>query len=778
MKELLTEFFASLLGEAKEVRKPDTAKVSKGGKWYTADPESGGVYVGRVDRQTGKWIDATEEEKQADKERRASQKPAAKKGAAKKAPTRKQPVKQEPDAELTPRQQDIKAKLEEPDEDTNPAAVYNPEDVMQRAVVEARDDKQTYRALEVLASDEESRALNGEWVIDKKTKKRVKKPKVGMGGLAASTGETLCTQVQTEMANGRYSSDKARRTKPYKARQKKLQGEFERITELCEQGSKKACKAKESKERYYADLATMHGFFDADGAPDIGAAIDIEAEAQVWVEQRDKELAGTLAGKKFTSREARTSWLTAAFHSGHALLNNAPDNWDRTQPSRVLKANARTDGAVQTLLERKRDAAPKGSKERAHYENQLEVWAKFQSYHDTYMVYTDKDGRINVLNISNKKSSDLIDPHHNTTPIKRVRLFMEAARDAGLVTTGRGGDIAGPIARSEKRTRQMINENNSIVMDEQSGFGAIRPSSAGVMAQMMRYLPGAHNKATDGYYTKLIENKQFRAYLDRKGIKPNQIEKVMGALISYAKELRNSGAKVPEAVFYIAIKIGQMAQNFYKRQASGQSSEQIAETFGVDVELVDAVLGNADMEKMAEMKATHAAGLQGAYKLFTTDLYKLDGRSPDDDGDNGPHVETFIRGALSALHIDTYITNYDDNILIQSGAESTKPIDVRNCMAKLSGFKGDATTPEGRKKLLKHLGKKIKVEPGSDRMYLVSKEKDEEGNPKKVYIAEEMWRGSGAKSQKVTAGFGDDLRTCLKQEAGQRRLAKRSGKRK
>lgn len=85
MKELLTEFFASILGEAKEVKKPSNAKVSKGGKWYTADPESGGVYVGRV--SDGKWIDPTPEENQADKERRASQKPATqKKVTAKKVP--------------------------------------------------------------------------------------------------------------------------------------------------------------------------------------------------------------------------------------------------------------------------------------------------------------------------------------------------------------------------------------------------------------------------------------------------------------------------------------------------------------------------------------------------------------------------------------------------------------------------------------------------------------------------------------------------------------------
>jgi hypothetical protein len=50
--------YFSYLNEA-EVQKPRTAKVSKGGKWYTADPNQGGKYVGRI--EAGKWISAAQD---------------------------------------------------------------------------------------------------------------------------------------------------------------------------------------------------------------------------------------------------------------------------------------------------------------------------------------------------------------------------------------------------------------------------------------------------------------------------------------------------------------------------------------------------------------------------------------------------------------------------------------------------------------------------------------------------------------------------------------------
>ena len=77
MNELFNELITDivLLGEAvkkpkakpEKAKKPSDAKVSKGGKWYSADPEAGGEYVGRY--VGTKWIDATPEEKAKEKQK-------------------------------------------------------------------------------------------------------------------------------------------------------------------------------------------------------------------------------------------------------------------------------------------------------------------------------------------------------------------------------------------------------------------------------------------------------------------------------------------------------------------------------------------------------------------------------------------------------------------------------------------------------------------------------------------------------------------------------------
>ncbi len=91
MSELLTEFLTDILTEAADP-KPANAKYSSGGKWYTADPESGGEYVGRIEK--GKWVAATDAEKEQEKQKTVPQKSAAPQPALapKQEPKQKEPA--------------------------------------------------------------------------------------------------------------------------------------------------------------------------------------------------------------------------------------------------------------------------------------------------------------------------------------------------------------------------------------------------------------------------------------------------------------------------------------------------------------------------------------------------------------------------------------------------------------------------------------------------------------------------------------------------------------
>jgi hypothetical protein len=162
--------------------------------------------------------------------------------------------------------------------------------------------------------------------------------------------------------------------------------------------------------------------------------------------------------------------------------------------------------------------------------------------------------------------------------------------------------------------------------------------------------------------------------------------------------------------------------------------------------------------------------LEGVHKGFIASLHKADGTKPGQNAPNGPAVETYVAGTLRSLHIDTYITNYDDSVQIEMGGVGCVPADVRGCMANLSGFKGDISTPEGRVALNKHLTKNVKVDADSDAVYLLG------GDGKtRTYLASDTWRQAGS-SKKIATGFGRNLRGCLKKSVGQRNANKRNKK--
>jgi hypothetical protein len=95
------------------------------------------------------------------------------------------------------------------------------------------------------------------------------------------------------------------------------------------------------------------------------------------------------------------------------------------------------------------------------------------------------------------------------------------------------------------------------------------------------------------------------------------------------------------------------------------------------------------------------------------------------------------------------------------GGVGCTPIDVRGCMANLSGFKGDTKSEKGRADLINHLSKNVKVDSDSDAVYLIG------DNGQRTYIASDTWRQAGS-AKKIATAFGSNLRGCLKKSVGNR----------
>jgi len=633
------------------------------------------------------------------------------------------------------------------DSEENPEGLYDPNDELQSAVVDAKNPKELFSALDKLGEDEKDIMLD--------------KVKAGAGGPVASTGETLCTEAQTNMIQGRYNPKEVRSSTEYKA-------ELASVRNVM---SGTDTRAKTALTKELNNICDKMGYYNEDGSPDYELAMAIKAEADLYIKQNLPTFKETNVAKtKFKKEEDMVSWMKASFYSSYSLINNGPADWDRKKGNgRVMKANPRTQGATkQVLLDGLKNA--KTPEEKAHYENQLKVWNKFKGYHDTFLVYKNDKGLISVFHISNKKSDELDDPQNNTTPETRLANYQAAAREANL-----SPKAAKLVDKAQTTAMAGSADNDNIAKGAWNEIEDVN-----LITSLANRLPArGQTDVKDEYYTDLKGDKMVKDWYKKKygkdkweakwnAAKPNEI---IGVVMQIA-EAQDDISKLSGNFTKFLLKQGQLAQSVFAKAQSGMDAKQISQSFNgiYSPKEIQAIIDSETMKMLADKKAQHAAGLEGVHKGFITSLHKADGTKPGHSGKNGPAVETYVAGTLKALHIDTYVTNYDDSMQIEMGGVGCTPVDVRGCMANLSGFKGDTTTPEGRAALNKYLAENVKVDADSDAVYLMGSD-----GKTRTYLASDTWRQAGS-SKKIATGFGSNLRKCLKKAVGTRLSKKKKNK--
>ncbi len=701
--------------------KPKTIKYSSAIKYDDKHP----AYIAAMKLKKGKTKKVDE--------------PAVKGAELYNDPSYKKRMKGEPEAPTT--------KVVKPtDSEDNEEGLYDPNDGLQTSVVKAKTANELFSALDELGNDEKDLMLD--------------KVKAGAGGPVASTGETLCTEAQTDLIQGRYNPREIRKSDEYKKSLQKVQSVFN--------GTDK--RAKTSLQKELNNICDKMGYYGTDRQPDYQLAMNMKAEADLYIQQNLPAFKKTNVAKtKFKKEEDMISWMKASFYSSFSLVNNGPSDWNTQKGNgRVMKANSRTDGAVkQVLMDGLKNA--KSPEEKAHYENQLKVWDKFKGYHDTYLVYKNNKGYTSAYHISNKKSDDLDDPQNNTTPETRLANYMAAAREANL-----SPKAAKAVAEAQTTAMAGSADNDNIAKSAWNNIEDVN-----LITSLANRLPArSQTDVKDEYYTDLKNDKMVKdwykkQYPDKweakyKSAKPSEI---MGVAMQIA-EKQDDISKLSGNFTKFLLKQGQLAQSIYAKADSGMNAKQISESFkGIySSNEIKAILNSETMKMLADRKAQHAAGLEGVHNGFITSLHKADGTKPGHSGKNGPAVETYVAGTLKSLHIDTYVTNYDDSVQIEMGGVGCTPSDVRGCMANLSGFKGDASTPKGRAALNKHLAENVKVDADSDAVYLVGSD-----GKTRTYLASDTWRQAGS-SKKIATGFGSNLRKCLKSSVGNRLSNKRNKK--
>jgi hypothetical protein len=459
------------------------------------------------------------------------------------------------------------------------------------------------------------------------------------------------------------------------------------------------------------------------------------AKREVWTQQQlekvksDKKSVFFIKGKKgFNGKdEPYEEWMRAAYDGGHTTKLAIKDSpIDTSKPRKTVQSTSEVDQAVQAHLEDSLESA-KSSEDKKHFETQLNNFNKFKSYHDTYVVGKDSEGRTTYMGISNKKDDQIRDPQNNSTPKKRFKKLEERY----------GKDVAENVTKS-------LQKNVKAVSDVKGN--TVKASSNITIND--EYVAICETKEMKSYLQKLRDTGSFRDYVKAKGMDPDTIgtKELLTEMNQHATELIEAG-KNPgyDAYGKIAIKVGELSGNGKFRRDNPKLN-----------------FNNESIKSAEAIKQNEKNVVKDSHTAVVKELVEADrpnGYSDSNpDGDNGVHQQGYISGVLDACHIDSYIDmDSDDGMLLQMGVNGVKPSMIRNCVAERSGFKGDSSTPEGKQSLKDYLRKRCRITPGGDKITITD-------NGKEVELFEDTWRTAGT-SQKVATKFGGSMRDCLQDKA-------------
>jgi hypothetical protein len=459
--------------------------------------------------------------------------------------------------------------------------------------------------------------------------------------------------------------------------------------------------------------------------------------------------------------KAYLEWMKAAYDGMIETKGLVEDSKiDTSKPHHAVQSTSEMDNAVEAHLEDQVENA-ENDEDREYYENELRLFKKFSKYHDSFIIGQDEKGRTHIVHVSNKKGSDLTDPHNNTTPAQRFKIMKETYGDdvAEHVTDAIDEGIK-MVTTVREQTAERAGKTE---VDE--NFAKVAQVAGGKYIKQMVGLGLKRKKSKDG--SKPAPGAQFGYWLDKRGIseeKWNDMSdedrlKTMQDFMN-DKEFHKSLPKVkvrgsdpPEYVDYtppyvpfgkIFIKVGEEAQKdkFWKDNPDLDRN---------GVGLQDAIDTKNNEKQVVKEAHDHVVN------EITNEDQKEGFPKLDSNGqvvENGRNTQAYITTVMDAMHFNSYIDVGDDDdskMIVQMGIKGAKPSHVRDCLSEKSGY-GDIP-PGTREGLKAHLVRTSSID--SETGAIVIKGKDGE-----TKLAEDTWRTAGD-SQKVASGFGSDMRDCI-----------------
>ena len=562
----------------------------------------------------------------------------------------------------------------------------------------------------------------------------------GAGGEAASQGESrYCNAVDTLDYND-YGAENR-----------------EQISKVVQElKAKKKLSAPE--ERLLNDLNFEKPYND--DAYDYLATREVYAE-QEFQRMKDMPKPNVLSSSSGFggSENGYKDWMRAAFDGALATQELLGESrMDTSKPFNTIQSTSEIDDGVQADLEERVNDENSSKEDRDYYAKELKSFKKFRKYHDTYVVGQDENGRKFIVSVSNKKSSQLDDPQNNTTPNARFQVmkreFGEDVAKKVTLSINDGIRMVTTVAKESLKSSVKVTVDDNFVNVAVLAGKKLLKGGSGEVGIEKRGLKRKKSKKTG----KPSPGHEFGCYLDDKKISEEQWNNMSDKeKITTTQQFMSdddwhttNDTSVPYSPYTkLFIKVGEVStggHNELKKirkelEARGQSSSIEASSV--------AQAGSIKQKEQSTVKIAH----QNVVNQVGESDKKL---GFPKDGKNGPHTQAYVGTVMAALHFDSYIDMPDDDndkMVIQMGVVGAKPSNIRNCLAKQSGYKMPPCDRETCS---------IDAETGS----IVIKSKSEDGN--ETQIAEDTWRTAGT-SQKVASAFGDDMKKCVKSKVKSQR---------
>ena len=267
------------------------------------------------------------------------------------------------------------------------------------------------------------------------------------------------------------------------------------------------------------------------------------------------------------------------------------------------------------------------------------------------------------------------------------------------------------------------------------------------------------------------QNPAMKKHLIAKGINPETAtdQEIGEAIVEMTKD--GTATQVIEKMILKASDLVSQVRNLSKNglaknKYQPMTPQEIADHLndkgqGISVAQVEAIL-ESDMDAIENTSRKRKDSMAIAHEQLVGDLQKADTSADPDsypnnpDGDNGPNQRAYIQSFLDEIHFTRYINGELEGIQsINIGGTSVNPTEFRECCAELSGFEGDIDSEEGRKALMNHLQRRLRVSPDDDSVSFGSKEGGEEKQ-----LGKESYRTKG-QAKSILAHLGKDMIKCL-----------------